>query len=275
MNRVLERARDWVLLFVLIMTSLIVMLTVNEDMLRGLRARALEATAAVEGVFAGLGRYVRALDENELLRTQNIDLANQVALLRSAEAENERLRALLMLGDSLDYAVVAARVTSKDITSERNFITINMGREDGIEEEMAVIDPAGIVGKVVLVGRRHARVMTYLNPDFFVPASILPSLTDGSLRWDGRRFDRLLLEHVVRSAAVSPGDLVVTNGFSTVFQPGYPIGKVDSVFAEPGTSTWTIHVRPAARLDNLSHVFVVSMKPATAIDTRLLPAERP
>ena len=273
MNRIWERTRDWVLVSVLIISSLVVMLTVNEDMLRGLRARSLEATSSIESLFAGLGRYVRALDENEVLRTQNIDLANQVALMRSAEAENQRLEALLGLTDSLDYNVVAARITAKDITSERNFVTIDVGRADGIEEDMAVIDPSGIVGKIVLVGQNYSRVMTYLNSDFFVPASVLPSMTDGSLRWDGRRFDRLLLEHVVRSAAVSIGDLVVTNGFSTVYQPGYPIGTVDSLFAEPGMSTWTIHVRPRARLDNLSHVFVVTSKPANAMDAIVLPAE--
>lgn len=275
MTRIWERTRDWVLLSVLIISSLVVMLTVNEDMLRGLRARSLEATASIESLFAGLGRYVRALDENEILRTQNIDLANQVALMRSAEAENQRLEALLGLADSLDYTVVAARVTSKDITSERNFITIDVGRDDGIVENMAVVDPSGIVGKVVLVADSHSRVMTYLNSDFFVPASVLPSMTDGSLRWDGRHFDRLLLEHVVRSARVSTGDLVVTNGFSTVYQPGYPIGVVDSVYAESGTSTWTIHVRPRARLDNLSHVFVVTTQPPTAIDPDLLPRDAP
>ena len=270
MNRIWERIRDWVLLGVLLITSMVIMLTANEPMLRGLRARSLEATASIESLFAGLGRYVRALDENELLRTQNIELSNQVALMRTAQAENQRLEALLGLADSLDFQVMAARVTSKDITSERNFITIDVGRNDGIRENMAVIDPAGIVGKVVLVGEDHSRVMTYLNADFFVPANVLPSLTDGSLRWDGGRFDRLLLEHVVRSANVSVGDLVVTNGYSTVYHPGYPIGVVDTLYAEPGMSTWTIHVRPNARLDNLSHVFVVTDPPATAIDPALL-----
>jgi len=271
MNRIWERTRDWVLLSVLIVSSLVVMLTVNEDMLRGLRARSLEATASIESLFAGLGRYVRALDENEVLRTQNIDLANQVALMRSAQAENQRLESMLALADTLNYEVLAARVSAKDITSERNFLTIDVGREDGIEENMAVIDPSGIVGKVTLVGNDYSRVMTYLNADFFVSASVLPSLTDGIARWDGRRFDRLILEHVVRSARVTSGNLVVTNGYSTFSQPGYPIGVVDTVFAEPGTSTWTIHVRPNARLDNLSHVFVVRTPSDNAVDPALLP----
>ncbi len=186
MNRIWERTRDWVLLSVLIVSSLVVMLTVNEDMLRGLRARSLEATASIESLFAGLGRYVRALDENEVLRTQNIDLANQVALMRSAQAENQRLEALLGLADTLSYEVLAARVSSKDITSERNFLTIDVGRDDGVEANMAVINPSGIVGKVTLVGNEYSQVLTYLNADFFASASVLPSLTDGIVRWDGR-----------------------------------------------------------------------------------------
>lgn len=275
MNRLWERIRDWVLLGVLVISSLVIMLTANEPMLRGLRARSLEATASVESLFAGLGRYFRALDENELLRNQNIELSNEVALMRSAQAENSRLEAMLGLADTLAFQVKAARVTAKDITSERNFITIDLGSDDGIEENMAVIDPSGIVGKVVLVSDAYSRVMTYLNTEFFVPAHVLPALTDGSLRWDGGRFNRLLLEHVVRSARVSVGDLVVTSGYSTVFQRGYPIGLVDTLYAEPGTSTWTIHVRPNARLDNLSHVFVVTEMPETAIDPALTPTQAP
>jgi rod shape-determining protein MreC len=266
MNRLWERIRDWVLLGVLVITSLVIMLTANDPMLRGLRARSLEATASIETLFAGLGRYVRALDENEILRNQNIELSNQVALMRTAQAENQRLEAMLGLTDSLAFGVRAARVITKDITSERNFLTIDVGSEDGIRENMAVIDPSGIVGKVVLVGTRYARVMTYLNTEFFAPANVLPSYTDGSLRWDGGRFDRLLLEHVVRSANVSVGDMVVTNGYSTVFHPGYPIGVVDTLYAAPGMSTWTIFVRPHARLDNLSHVFVVTEPPPSFIE---------
>ncbi len=275
MNRIWERSRDWVLLSILIITSLVVMLTANEDMLRGLRARSLEATASVESMFAGLGRYVRALDENEVLRNQNIDLANQVALMRSAQAENERMEALLGLADSLDYEVLAAKVVSKDITSERNLITIDVGSDDGIELNMSVIDPSGVIGKVILVGDDYSRVMTYLNTDSFISASVLPAMTDGNLRWDGRRFDRLILDYVSRSSTVSVGDLVVTNGFSTIHQRGYPIGVVDTLFAEPGTSTWTIHVRPSASLDDLSHVFVVKTRSPNAIDPELLPSSTP
>jgi len=261
MNRLWEQVREWVLLGGLLLVSVIVLLTANKPMLHGLRARALEATSAVETVFSGLGRYVRALEENETLRSQNIELSNRVALMRASQAENERLQSLLSLTDSLDFDLIAARVSSKDITRERNTFVLDVGSVDGVEIDMAVIDSRGIIGKVILVSEHYAKVMTYLNADFFTPVVVYPSNSDGIISWAGTNFDRLTLNHIVLSAKIQPGDAVVTSGQSAIFQSGYPVGLVDSVFAESGLSTWTIYVKPSASLDDASHVFVVKTRP--------------
>ena len=267
MNHFWEQIRDWALVGGLLLVSFVVLLAANEPMIRGLRARSLELTSSVESVFYGIGRYVRALEENETLRTQNIELSNRVALMRASQAENERLLSLLSLQDSTSYELIAAQVSSKDITRERNTFILNVGSEDGIEVDMAVIDSRGVIGKVMLVSTHYSKVMTYLNADFFAPVMVYPSNSDGIISWDGGRFDRLILNHIVLSAEINVGDPVVTSGQSAVFQKGYPIGVVDSVFAESGLSTWTIYVKPSAPLDDASHVFVVKTKPEPELKT--------
>lgn len=261
MTRMWEQVRDWALVGGLSLISVVVLLTSNEPMLNGLRARSLEITSSVEIVFSGLGRYVRALEENEALRTQNVELSNDVALMRASQAENERLQGLLALSDSSEFELVAARVVSKDITQERNTFVLDVGSNDGVETNMAVIDSRGILGKVVFVSENYSKVMSYLNADFFAPVMVYPSNTDGIIGWDGVRFDRLILNHIVLSAQVKRGDAVVTSGQSAIFQEGYPVGVVDTVYAEPGFSTWTVYVKPAASLDDALHVFVVKSKP--------------
>ncbi len=261
MTRMWEQVRDWALVGSLLLISVIVLLTSNEPMLRGLRARSLEITSAVENVFSGLGRYVRALEENEALRTQNVELSNNVALMRASQAENERLRELLALSDSSQFDMVAARVVSKDITQERNTLVLDVGSIDGIETDMAVIDSRGIIGKVIFVSLNYSKVMTYLNADFFAPVKVYPSNSDGIISWDGIRFDRLALNHIVLSANIQRGDAVVTSDQSAIFQKGYPVGVVDSVFSESGVSTWTVFVTPTASLDDATHVFVVKTRP--------------
>jgi rod shape-determining protein MreC len=263
MTRIWERIRDWVLLGSLLMVSVVTLLTANDPMYRGLRARSLEATSAVETLFAGIGRYFRAIEENEALRERNVLLNNEVAQMREALVENRELKDLLGLRDSVYTDLVAARVISKDITRERNLIVLDVGRRDGIAEGMAVVDERGIVGKTLLVTDRFTQVMTFQNTDFYVPARILPSGSDGMIRWDGERFGTLLMELVERTASVNVGDRVVA-GPSDIFHSATPIGVIDTVMVPPGAPTLAIRVQPFSRIDDLTHVFVDRSRPVSS-----------
>lgn len=259
--RLWDRLKDWVVLFVLMAAAVALMLTQNEPLTRSLRASALEASSWVEARFAWAGGFLRALDENDLLRQENIRLASEVARSREAELENRRLERLLALRDSSDYDLLAARVVTKDITRQQNYLTIDRGRADSVEVGMAVIDERGIIGRVVLVSERYARVMSFLNTDFRVPAKVEPLNAEGIIRWDGERRDRLYMQHVVKTEPVLKGMLVTTSGFSGVFPAGLPVGFVDSVSVRTGRNELMVYVYPAARLDDVRHVFVVMERP--------------
>jgi rod shape-determining protein MreC len=261
MLRLLERFGDWFLLAGLVLISVVTILTANHDMVRGLRARALELSASIENQFANAGRYMRALDENERLHQENIRLSSQVALSREALLENDRLTSLLGLPDSLTGRRVAARVISKDITRQWGTLVIGVGRQEGVEEGMAVVDSRGVVGVVNLVSEHHAQVKSYLNPGFSTPVKIQPHLSDGILSRDVSNPAMLEMKHVPRTDPVAPGQLVVTSGYSGIFRPGLPVGVVDTMLALPGRLSWRILVAPAAPLGNLHHVFVLLDKP--------------
>ena len=259
-----EKSRDWVVFGVCLLVALAVLLTRNAPVLRAARAGSLAVTARVEGAFSGVGRYTRALSENDRLRTQALELSAEVARLREARIENERLRALLGFADTLSVPHVLARVVEKDITQQENLLTINAGASDSIEVGMPVIDERGIVGKVVLVGRSHSLVMPHQNTRFSVPARLDRLQQDGIVRWDGRLYDRLLMEYVVKTEPVRRGDLVTTSGYSDVFPPGLPIGVVDSVFAARGRNDLVIYLRPAAPVSRVNYVYVLLAKPDPA-----------
>lgn len=259
--RLWDRIRDWVILFLLLATSLGLMLALNQPLLRAFRASALEVTSVVEARFAWLGTFFRALEENAVLREENIALSSEVARSREARIENERLQSLLGFRDSTDVQLVGARIVGRDVFRQQNFLTLDVGSRDSVEVGMAVVDERGIFGKVVLTSPHYARVMPYLNTDFRVPAKILDLQTSGILRWPGERPDRLLLEHIVKTEPVEVGQLVVTSGTSGVFPEGYPIGRVDSVASRPGRNALDIFVAPLASLDDAHHAFVVLQRP--------------
>ena len=257
-SRLWERIRDYLLLAVLLIVSLVVLLSQNQPFFRSARALALQATAPVEGTFSWTGQYARSVDENDELRADNIRLAAEVALLREARGENERLRRLIAFRDSVSFDMVPARVVGKDITRQDNLLTLDVGESDSVKVGMAVVDERGIVGKVILTSRDYSLVMPHQNTNFRVPAKIDLLGRDGVVRWDGLAYDRLLMEYVVKTEPVVRGQLVVTSGFSGTFPPGIPVGKVDSVFAARGRNDLVIYLTPSSSVSTVDYVYVLT-----------------
>lgn len=260
-SRFWDQIRDWVLLIALLLVSLYVMFTYNAPLVRAMRAHSLEVTAKVEGSLAWMGRYFRALEENDALRQQNFDLSSAVARSREARMQNAHLRRMLGVRDTFGHPLRAARIISKDITHQRNLLTLDVGRVDSVAMGMPVVNENGIIGKIVLVSTHYARVMPYLNTDFRAPAKVLPIEAEGIVRWEGQRPDRLLMEHVIKTEPVERGQLVVTSGHSGVFPPGRAIGRVDSVAQQPGRNALRVYLTPAAPINEADHAFVILYRP--------------
>ncbi len=261
MTRIWDRIKDWVMLFGFLTAAVAMILFQNQALVRGLRGAALEGTAWMEARFAWAGGYFRALEENELLREENILLSSEVARSREALIENERLHRMIGFRDTTQLRLKAARIVSKDITGEQQYITLDVGSADSVAAGMAVVDERGIIGRVVLTSEHFARVMTYMNTEFRAPAKIQPLQASGIVRREGDRTDRLLLEHIVKTEPVQKGQLVVTSGFSGTFPPGYPIGVVDSIATATGRNALSIYLLPAAPISNAEHAFVLLLQP--------------
>jgi rod shape-determining protein MreC len=255
--------KDWVLLFALLGISLGVMLSLNQPLVRSMRATALESTAWLETQFSWVGSFLTAVRENDQLRTENIKLSSQLARLREAASENERLLRMLNMRDTTEAPLLPARVVSKDITRQNNLLTINRGRSDSVKVDMAVIDERGIVGKVALVSENYARVIPLINTNFRVPAKIRSLQAMGIVRWDASYPNQLVMEHVPRTEPVLPGQVVTTSAYSGVFPAGYPVGVVDSTSSAPGRNELQIFLNPVAPLQNVEHVFIVLQTPSS------------
>lgn len=262
-----EGIRDWVVFLGLLLVALIVLFTANRPFNQALRTYGLEVTARIEKQFVWVGRYTRALQENEALRSRNIELSGEVARSRDARSRNEALEAMLALQTRADSAVgdtalVAARILQKDLTRQKNLLTLDVGQRQGIAPGMPVVTPNGIVGTVLLVGTRFCRVLPFLNTDFRVPGKIESVGAEGVVRWEGNALNQLSMQHVVKTEPVEAGQRISTSGHSGVFPRGWPIGTIETVTPQPGQNDLVITLRPAVSLHALDHVFVMRVRPA-------------
>lgn len=222
-----------------------------------------EMQRAVSGAAAAVGGLWNAYVDLQTVRTENESLRRELDAVRlrwqvdRADAQRVRgLEALLGLRANAGLPTVGARVIASDATPYFRTVTIDRGWRDGVRRDLAVLSPAGVVGRIVGdPGYRASQVQLLIDRNAaagaFVERTRAPGLVSGDMD------DRLLrMEYVSILEAVEVGDTVVTSGSDGIYPKGFVIGDVTLVRRGPGTYR-TIRVRPRVRFDDLDGVLVV------------------
>ncbi|MCB0618808.1 MAG: rod shape-determining protein MreC [Saprospiraceae bacterium] len=215
------------------------------------------ATNFVDESVAGAIDYFSLRRVNDSLLAENARLRTQ--LLNRPPQNPPSIDTLNNAEDSLVYELFPARVIYNSITRRNNYLTINKGSADGVEERMGVITPQGPVGVVRSVNRHHALIMPLLHQQSRLSASIRREDEKyfGSLVWNGRDPKRADLVYVPLHAEPVVGDTIETSGFSTIFPAGLPIGVIDQVSLESGSNFYDIEVELFADFGRLEFVYIV------------------
>ena len=203
------------------------------------------------------------------LRRENRELKQELAVLRPlaregelAAGENARLRSLLDLpvtGQSLD--LTPAWVTARTFDNWTASFTLDKGSAHGLALGQAVTDEAGaLVGRVTDLGKGWAAVTPVTAPGVNAAGQTARSGIPGALEGDLACFaeGKLKLTCLTRADPVQIGETVVTFGGGRGYPSGLTVGTVERLEDDPdGLTRWAVLI-PAADLDSLSEVFVVT-----------------
>ncbi len=211
------------------------------------------ALDSMSGAWTGYIGLFRANRENQRLRAQVGELALQNSKLESQAAEAQRLAALLQFRDAHpDAPLLAARVIGGDAGAARAFY-LDRGEHDGVQSNMGVITPQGVVGKVLEVYSNTSQVLLLTDKNGGAGALLADSRTQGAAKGTGGPM--LELDYVTNEQDVALGERVLTSGMDRIFPKDLPLGTVTEV--RPGNTFKQIQVRPAARLDRLEEVLIL------------------
>jgi rod shape-determining protein MreC len=212
---------------------------------------------SVRGLWTG---YVALRDvnaENEALKQELQTLQVRLQEERAQAQRSDSLRQLLDLKDRAELQTTAAEIIASGPSPEFRTMTIDKGVSDGLKPDMAVISPAGVVGRVILPSTRAAKVQMLIDRNAAAGALIERTRAQGIVMGQG---DTLRMEYVPGTADVQEGDLIVTSGIDGIYPKGFAIGTVETVDRGPGTYH-DITVRPAVDFSRLEEVLVVLTPP--------------
>ena len=122
-----------------------------------------------------------------------------------------------------------AKVISNNLSSFKNHLIINKGINDGLKNEMGIINSTGIVGIINRTSKNYSSVMSILNIETKINAKVKRTSHFGTVEWDGLSNNYLLLNDIPETADIKVGDSIITGGMSLIFPEGINVGVVSKV----------------------------------------------
>ncbi len=195
--------------------------------------------------------------QNDELRSQIEQLRLQQVRLTEDANQARRLQALLGFKEQYISETMAAQVISSTGSEFTRGIYIDKGSRDGIKRDMPVITADGIVGKVFSVFPTSSLVLEINDPSSGAGVILEKSRLQGILKGDQKGTGETYIGNIMSDEKVENGDVVITSGGDRVFPKGLPVGSVEKV--QPGQDAFlSVRVHPAARLDRLEEVLVIT-----------------
>src|SRR5437764_5551998 len=234
---------------------------------RLIRVWAVNIVTPIERTFIGAGRLLRNTWHNYVdlhdVRNQNRKLQADVDRLRLQQAklkedaeQAHRLQALLEFKQKFIGATVAAQVIGTAGSEQSHVIYIDKGAQHGLKQDMAVITPDGIVGKVREVLFMSSQVLLVNDRDSGAGVILEKSRLQGDLH--GSSQGETLVKNVMSDEKVDIGERVITSGGDRIYPKGLPVGVVTAFNTDPDKPLFlSIAVKPSTNLSRLEEVLLV------------------
>ncbi|MBY0493949.1 MAG: rod shape-determining protein MreC [Cyanobacteria bacterium] len=219
----------------------------------------------VRGLWSGYVALQQVQEENNALKQEMAAMQVRLQQERTEAQRTDNLRQLLELRERAQLDTVAAEVIAGGASPDFKTVTIDKGSSDSLATDMAVISPAGVVGRVILPSRRASKVQLLIDRNAAAGALIERTRVQGVVVGIGDGM--LRMQYVPGTADVKTGDLVVTSGIDGIYPKGFVIGMIDH--ADRGAGAYhEIVIRPAVDFSRLEEVLIVRTPPAsrTAVD---------
>lgn len=191
-------------------------------------------------------RYNLNYEELQNLRNEVRQLRLEVARLQRAEAVRKTVSPGIF---------TTAEITAIDPSPLLSRLRVNVGGQQGVQRNMPVTVPSGLVGQVMEVSRTEAWVITLVDPESNVGVAIQGKAGRGIAV--GAPPDRLRAEFP-RNVDVQVGDQIVTASLGGVYPANVRVGVVDNVLPLGANATKRVaFIKPDVDVSNLEEVILL------------------
>jgi len=228
----------------------------------------------VAGFFENVGDLKRTYEENEVLKARLDERMQLEAKVSELETENDKLREQVDKESDLKaYSPIEATVIARNPDRWHDVIAIDKGKVHNVEENMAVITPGGLIGKVKHASQFTSTVQLISSSDRTnrVSAKIQAKTpVYGLIEGYDEEEQALLLRRIPFDAEIKEKQKVVTSGLGGedgVFPSGLVIGEITKIEPDEYGLTQKAYIKPSTDLYDLDHVMVAKRSTVMSEDS--------
>ena len=226
-----------------------------------LRVPVQAAVRVTVGSFVATQGYFRdqiqLLRENEELRTRLLNQDVEMQQMTLLKAENEDLRALLVLDAMHGSSNLAAQALPRNPDLSRHRVTLSIGSRQGAFVGQPVVDSAGVVGQIARDYLVTSEALLISDANHALPVMFERTGLEAIAFGTGQRDHQLLLPYIPTHADIAEGDMLVSSGSGGRFPAGLHVGVVEGVRNASGQAFLEAVVRPAANLQGVRQVLLL------------------
>jgi rod shape-determining protein MreC len=222
-----------------------------------------EMTGRINSQYNKVEDYFNLKEENKRVHRLNDSLINLLRLNFEKRDTN-----VVFVKDTVAYDTTGlyrryyarpATVVYNTVNSEKNYIQINRGSNQGIRDNSGVISSDGsVVGVVVNVSPNFSQVLSLLHVQSRLVVSLKKSGESGTIEWDGKDPRMLVLKRMPKTVTIIKGDSIVTSGNNTlIFPKGLLVGTVTEIREDNASGTYLLKIKAATNFYSLQQVHVI------------------
>ncbi len=267
MNALSDKLKNWghwIVFLILEVASLVLLFRFNAYQGSVWTTQASDVVGRVmEGrqrliAYSQLGEANRQLTEMNLQLQSELDVVrHRLAELEHDSSATERAVASQLAG----IHRIPAQVVSNSIRDRENYITINRGLADGVQNEMGVVCGTGVVGIVYQAGQHYSLVLPVLNSRSSISCRLHDTEYFGYMKWNGGSPLLAFIDDIPRHAKIKVGEMVETSGFSSVFPAGIFVGKVRRILNSDDGLSYKLEIGLSTDFARLRNVSVIEGNP--------------
>jgi rod shape-determining protein MreC len=251
----LQKQYIYFLFLALEVISLILLFNNNDYQNSALNNASSGFAGSVLNISSNVSDYFSLRRVNHILAEDNAKLhSNRSEAFYKADTESFYRKDTLY---KLEYRYISAKVINNSTNKRNNFIMLNKGRLQGIDNHMGIIMGDRIVGQIVSVSDHFCWVMSLLNKDTRISGKFKKNNQLVNIEWGGGNYQYGDVKEIPKHVLIHKGDTIITSGNSDIFPEGLLIGTIDHYTIAQEENFNYATIRFATDFNSLSFVEVL------------------